>query len=154
MMNYLIKAFITEKRVIFISIIIGVIIALPYIYGYYTFNNNFSPLISNDNLSYLREHTYSYSAQVNQIIKGHLYGDAYIWEYKSNPSPFVGELASIIPIAIILFVLIYTGLRIFNFPRYFNLFAATSIIIIPFLSSLLPYYSHNLTQITGGTLLP
>ena len=175
MMNYLIKAFITYKLVIFISLIIGFIIALPYIYGYYTFNNNFSPLISNDNLSYLREHTYSYSAQVNQIIKGHLYGDAYIWEYKSNPSPFVGELASIIPIAIIsllansvpngfilssfafsliLFVLIYTGLRIFNFPRYFNLFAATSIIIIPFLSSLLPYYSHNLTQITGGTLLP
>src|SRR3990167_7076176 len=175
MMNYLIKAFITYKLVIFISLIIGFIIALPYIYGYYTFNNNFSPLISNDNLSYLREHTYSYSAKVNQIIKGHLYGDAYIWEYKSNPSPFVGELASIIPIAIIsllansvpngfilssfafsliLFVLIYTGLRIFNFPRYFNLFAATSIIIIPFLSSLLPYYSHNLTQITGGTLLP
>src|SRR3989344_3747415 len=154
MMNHLIKTFITYKLVIFISLIIGFIIALPYIYGYYTFNNNFSPLISNDNLSYLREHTYSYSAQVNQIIKGHLYGDAYIWEYKSNPSPFVGELASIIPIAIILFVLIYTGLRIFNFPRYFNLFAATSIIIIPFLSSLLPYYSHNLTQITGGTLLP
>src|SRR3989344_4105227 len=175
MMNYLIKAFITYKLVIFISLIIGFIIALPYIYGYYTFNNNFSPLISNDNLSYLREHTYSYSAQVNQIIKGHLYGDAYIWEYKSNPSPFVGELASIIPIAILsllvnsvpngfflstfafslaLFVLIYTGLRIFSFPRYFSIFAATSVIIIPFLSSLLPYYSHNLTQITGGTLLP
>src|SRR3990167_9203774 len=101
MMNYLIKTFITYKLVIFISLIISFVITLPYIYGYYRFNNHFSSLISNDNLSYLREHTYSYSAQVNQIIKGHLYGDAYIWEYKSKPSPFVGELASIIPIAII-----------------------------------------------------
>src|SRR3989344_783870 len=175
MMNYLIKTFITYKLVIFISLIISFVITLPYIYEYYRFNNHFSSLISNDNLSYLREETYSYSAQVNQIIKGHLYGDAYIWEYKSKPSPFVGELASIIPItalsflvrsvpngfalatfvfSVTLFITIYWGLRIFRFPKHFSIFASTSIIIIPFLSSLLPYYSHNLTQITGGTLLP
>ena len=175
MAKILIKVVISHRFLLLISPVIGIIISLPYIYGYLTFKSNFSPLISNNNLSYLREETYSYSAQVNQIIKGHLYGDAYIWEYKSKPSPFVGELASIIPItalsflvrtvpngfalatfvfSVTLFITIYWGLRIFRFPKHFSIFASTSIIIIPFLSSLLPYYSHNLTQITGGTLLP
>src|SRR3972149_8117223 len=174
-MNYLIKTFITYKLVIFISLIIGFVITLPYIYGYYKFNNHFSSLISNNNLSYLREETYSYSAQVNQIIKGHLYGDAYIWEYKSGPSPFVGELASIIPITVLsflvrsvpngfalatfvlsltLFITIYWGLRVFRFPKYFSIFASTSIIIIPFLSSLIPYLFHNGTRFTGSSQLP
>src|SRR3990167_8383585 len=102
-LKLLIETFISRKLVLLMSCAIGFVIILPYLYGYYTFNNQFSPLISNDNLSYLREGTYSYSAQVNQIIKGHLYGDAYVWEYKSGPSPFVGELASIIPIAVLSF---------------------------------------------------
>src|SRR3989344_4975690 len=174
-LKLLIETFISRKLVLLMSCAIGFVIILPYLYGYYTFNNQFSPLISNDNLSYLREGTYSYSAQVNQIFKGHLYGDAYVWEYKSGPSPFVGELASIIPIAVlsflvrsvpdgfalatfasslILFIVIYSGLRIFRFPKYFSIFASTSTIIIPFFSSLLPYYSHNATQMTGGSQLP
>lgn len=166
---------ITNKLAICIGLLLAIIITLPYFYGYLKYGKEFSPLISNENLSYLREHTYSYSAQVHQTIKGHLYGDAYIWEYKSSPSPFVGELASIIPISILsflvnsvpngfvlstfvfsllLFILLFAGLRYFKFSTYFSIFASSSILIIPFLSSLLPYFSHNLTQITGGTLLP
>ena len=171
----LVSLFTIHKLAIYIGALLAIIITSPYIYGYLKFGSNFSSLISNDNLSYLREHTYSYSAQVNQILKGHLYGDAYIWEYRSEPSPFVGELASIIPIAtisflvnsvpngfilstftfsVILHILLFAGLRFFKFPTYFSISAASSILIIPFLSSLLPYFSHNLTQITGGTLLP
>lgn len=160
-----------NKLILLIALFISFIITIPYFYGYFKFGSNFSPLISNDNLSYIREETYSYSAQVNQATKGYLIGDAYIWEYRNLPSPFVGELAGIIPITIssiaigsvpygffltkliltpLLFLLIYYSLRKLRYTCPFSIFVSSSVIIIPFLSSLLPYLSYKGTLLTGS----
>ncbi len=164
-----------HKLAIYIGLLLAIIITLPYIYGYLKFGDNFSPLISNENLSYIREETYSYSAQVNQTTKGHLFGDAYIWEYRNLPSPFVGELAGVIPIAIssiainsvpygffiaklilapMLLLLIYYSLQKLKYSRPFSILASISVIVIPFLSTLMPYLSHQDTLLTGAINSP
>src|SRR3989338_2638270 len=84
---------------LFLAFLISVIFTIPHIYGLKSFGSNYSPLISSPNLAHVSEETYTYAPEVHQIFKGHWRGDPYIWEYRDDPSPYVSELSSIIPLA-------------------------------------------------------
>ena len=83
------------------AIAVGLVISFPHLYGIYKQGTSYTPFKITDKLQYMRDETYVYAAQTRQILQGHIRGDAYTWEYRDNPSPFVSEVASIIPISIL-----------------------------------------------------
>lgn len=151
-------------------ILLTVTISLPNLFLISTSKGGNWPLTINSKLAYMEEETYIYAAHVYQIINGYFSGDAYIWEYRSSPFPFLGELGSIIPIAILaeiagsvplgftlsdlffpafLFLLIFYFLKKFDYSENFSIASSLAVIIIPFLSMLLPRISSFGTQLTG-----
>ncbi len=159
-----------NKPLILLSILIAFIFALPHLYGFYRLGNNYFPLQSNQDLSYINDETYAYAPEVQNLLKFELNGDPYLWEYKSSPLPFIGELASILPVSILsvltgsvsygfaaadlifpvgLFLLIFFGLRLNGFSKIFSLSTSLAIIALPFFSLLIPKLSSYGTQLTG-----
>ena len=171
---YKLLSFAEKKRqqilVFLFAMAIGLIISVPHLYGIYKLGASYTPFKITDKLQYMRDETYIYSAQARQILRGCFRGDAYTWEYRSNPSPYVSEVASIIPISILAFVLgsielalvasdfifpialfliIVWGLKKFKVDDSLAVLSATAAIIIPNFSSLLPYVSKGGVLLTG-----
>ncbi|KKQ18178.1 MAG: hypothetical protein US31_C0008G0021 [Berkelbacteria bacterium GW2011_GWA1_36_9] len=152
-------------------LVIGLTASLPHIFGIFKFRNEYSPFTTNQNLSYMHEETYIYAAKVQQILKGNIIGDSYIWEYRLSPSLYTGELMAILPIVFLslitgsvssafivsdfifpffLALVIYLGLRKNNYDRWFSLLCCVVVTVAPFISSLLPYLFKEGTQILGA----
>lgn len=150
-------------------ILISLVFSLPDIYFISKADSN-APLTINNRLAYMEEETYIYAAHVQQMLSGYFRGDPYLWEYRKSPSPYLGETASIIPIAFLsfisqsvpigflladmifpalLFLLIYIFLRKLKFSQGFSIVASIAVISVPFLSLLLPKISSYGTQLTG-----
>jgi len=157
------------------AIAVGLVISFPHLYGIYKQGASYTPFKITDKLQYMRDETYLYAAQARQILQGHIRGDAYTWEYRDNPSPFVSEVVSIIPISILslilgsveyaliasdfifpiaLFLIIVWGLKKFKVDNTLAILSATAVIIVPNLSSLLPYVSKGGVLLTGTTSDP
>ena len=73
-----------------IVIIIAFTTALPHIYGFLTYGKFYSPLGVKENLQFVRDETFAYAAEVEQVLRGQWGGDSYLWEYKNMPNPFLG----------------------------------------------------------------
>src|SRR3989304_6555881 len=157
------------------AIAVGLVISFPHLYGIYKQGASYTPFKITDKLQYMRDETYLYAAQARQILQGHIRGDAYTWEYRDNPSPFVSEVVSIIPISILslilgsveyaliasdfifpiaLFLIIVWGLKKFKVDNTLAILSATAVIIVPNLSSLLPYVSKGGVLLTGTSADP
>lgn len=153
-----------------VAILLIFAILLPNLFLISTSKGGNWPLTINTKLAYMEEETYIYASHVYQIINGYFIGDAYIWEYRVSPSPFLGELASIIPIAILaeiagsvplgftlsdlffpafLLLLIFYFLKKFDYSENFSIASSLAVITIPFLSMLFPHISSFGTQLTG-----
>lgn len=152
-------------------ILVGILFSLPHFFGLLLIGKNYLALSSTSPLTYIREETYSYAAQVQHLLNGYLLGDPYIWEYRNSPSPFLGELGSIIPtVALskitgsvpwgfffsdllfppVLFLIIFYGLYKLGLDKFFSATASLGILIIPFLSTLFPRISSYGTLLTGA----
>ena len=164
------KVFKNQFGLNIIVIIIAFTTALPHIYGFLTYGKFYSPLGVKENLQFVRDETFAYAAEVEQVLRGQWGGDSYLWEYKNMPNPFLGEIASILPIAAIskitgsvplafflsdlmfpsiLFLIIFIFLNKNGFKNIFSLSASLAVVITPFLSSLLPFIYKNETFLTG-----
>src|SRR3989344_579734 len=168
--------FFNFKILLILSLIsIGLVVSLPHIYGIFKFQNNYSPLTTDQSLSCMHEETYIYSAYVQELQKGNIRGDNYVWEYKNSPSVFFGEIGGVLPIyalsliggsipagfilsdfvlPIIFAMVIYFGLRQSGYEKIFSLASSIIVIIAPFLSSLLPFVSKSGTELTGAANNP
>lgn len=155
-----------------ISVYIAIVFSLPHIYGIWKLKSGYSPFGVAQGLSYIFDETYTYAPETNQIIRFGFRGDSYIWENRLKPSPFIGEIASIIPLSLLsavtgstafsfiiadvifpplLFLLIYKGLRSQQFGKLFSATTSLGVITIPFISLVLPKLSSYGTQFTGTT---
>lgn len=164
-----------NSLIILTAFIIGVVVALPHLYGIWQFGENYWGLTDNEELVYLEEETYIYSARAHQVLKGFFTGESYVWEYRFAPSPFLGELAAILPISflsllagsiagglilsdfvfpLLLFLLIYWGLKKNNYPTIFSICVPITIIFAPFISSLIPYPKFVSLEISGSPNSP
>lgn len=144
--------------------------ALPHLYGLVSYGSGYSSLGVKQNMQYTRDETYAYAAEVQQILRGEWRGDSYLWEYRKSPSPFLGEIASIMPIAVIskftgsvsfgfiitdlifplvLFIVILFFLTRYGFKKIFAINASLAVVITPFLSSLVPFVYKNSSSLTG-----
>lgn len=159
---------------ILLSITIGIIFGLPHIFGLYKSWLAYYPLQSTQGLSYQHDETYAYAPEVHQILNFRFSGDSYLWEYKNHSMIFMGEVASIAPIALIsslasvplgfilsdlifpplLFLLVYSALRYQKFNSIFCLTTALAVICIPFLSLLIPKLFSYQTNIIGSVTDP
>ncbi|MCR4324835.1 MAG: hypothetical protein NUV69_04080 [Candidatus Curtissbacteria bacterium] len=159
------------------GLLIGFVVSLPHILGSIDNKGAYQPFSVNSAVSYSKEEAYTYAAQVQHLVKGYLIGDPYIWEYRNGLSPYLGELGSIVPVSILsillssvpkgfmasdfvfpftLFLLISKNLKNLGFNLSFTLFAASAVLVIPFLSVLIPKitsYGTVLTGIENGPLL-
>lgn len=155
---------------LFIFVSVPFIISIPQLYGIFFFKVNYSSLSSKPGLPYIKDETYSYAPQVSQIKKGYFMGDAYIWERRNSPTPFFNEFLSLAPISILsiitrsnelafiisdflfpllILIIIFRGLRSFNYTFEFSLFASVAVIIIPFFPVVFPYFFNANTYLGG-----
>src|SRR3990167_5182046 len=144
------KVFKNQFGLNIIVIIIAFTTALPHIYGFLTYGKFYSPLGVKENLQFVRDETFAYAAEVEQVLRGQWGGDSYLWEYKNMPNPFLGEIASILPIAAIskitgsvplafflsdlmfpsiLFLIIFIFLNKNGFKNIFSLSASLAVVI-------------------------
>jgi len=165
----------TNLHILIFTVLVAVISGWIHIYGLINYKTDYSALGTQANLHYVKEETYAYAAQVQQLLRGSTVGDSYIWEYDNTASPYLGEIASIIPLAILsklsnsvsfafiaadfifpalLFLLIYTFLKRFSYKNNFSIVASLAVVITPFFSMLFPLFSHNETVLTGVANYP
>lgn len=150
---------ISKYLVFFIAAIISLTTSLPHVYGYLNYGRQYTPFNLYEGNQYQRDEIYAYAAQVQQVLKGHFVGDAYIWEHKNSSSPFLSEFISILPLAILslllgsvelafitsdfifpatLFLLIYLFLKE-DHNKVFSQVAAAAVVLLPFFSTLIPF---------------
>ncbi|MEK6757843.1 MAG: hypothetical protein AABX88_01825 [Nanoarchaeota archaeon] len=150
---------ISKFFVLIIAAIIALTTSLPHLYGFLKYGRQYTPFNLYENNQYQRDELYAYAAQVQQVLKGHFVGDAYIWEHRNSPSPFLSEFISILPIAVltlllgsvafafiasdiifpaILFLLIYLFLKS-DYSKMLSLSAAGAVVLLPFFSTLIPF---------------
>lgn len=164
---------VSRNLVFIVTIIIAITSALPHLYGYFTYHSQYTPFNLYEGNQYQRDELYAYTAQVQQILKGNLVGDSYIWEGRNKPSPFLSEFASVTPIAIlsfflntklglvvsdfifpsILFLIIFSSLKK-HYHYLLSLISASAVIFTPFFSMLIPYFSKGGFLWTGTTIDP
>lgn len=164
----------SKYLVIIVAILISIITALPHIYGYFQYSSQYTPFNLYEKNQYQRDELYAYAAQVQQVLKGHAVGDSYLWEGRDNPSPFLSELISIAPIAVLslilgsikfafvasdlifptlLFFIIFYNLKK-NYHYLWSLTTASAVIFLPFFSSLVPFFSKGGYLWTGTSQEP
>lgn len=145
---------------------------MPNIFVLYTYGKTLLPFTQNTKLAYLEEETYIYSTHIRAILNGYWTGDPYVWEYRQSPSPFLGEIGSLIPIVILsaitgsvrsafilsdvlfpmsLVLIIYIGLIKNGHQRLFSLTASLVVLLTPYTSMLLPRLASFGTDITGDS---
>lgn len=150
---------ISKYLVFLIAAIIAFTTSLPHVYGYLNYGRQYTPFNLYEKNQYQRDELYAYAAQAQQVLKGHFVGDAYIWEHRNSPSPFLSEFISILPIVILtlvlgdvkfafiasdvifpvtLFLIIYLALRKY-YEKMFSLSAAGAVVLLPFFSTLIPF---------------
>ncbi|KKP92204.1 MAG: hypothetical protein UR98_C0032G0003 [Parcubacteria group bacterium GW2011_GWA1_36_12] len=164
-----------QFSLIIIVFVIALTTSLPHIYGFLAYGKFYSPLGVEENLQFVRDETFAYAAEVQQVLRGQWGGDSYLWEYKNMPNPYLGEIGTILPIAAIskaigsvplgfflsdlifpsiLFLIINYFLIKNGFKKVFALSASLAIIITPFLSSVLPFFYKSGTSLTGSSDQP
>lgn len=153
-----------QKYLIFlVALFVSVTSALPHIYGIYKYGHNYTPFNLYPENQYQRDELYAYASQVQQVLNGHLSGDAYIWENRNKPSPFLSEFLSVLPLTILdiltgsitmafivadflfpplLFLIIFYFLKR-NFHYLTSLAAASAVIFVPLFSTLLPFFAKG-----------
>lgn len=83
-----------RKIICLIALLTGLVfsfyhLTIPYLWKM----PNYSPLVLNENApSFTVDETIAYAAKVREILDGHFrLSDIYLWEYKNQPSPLLGE---------------------------------------------------------------
>lgn len=153
-----------------IILVLSFTTVLPHLYGLVSYGSEYLSLGVRQNMQYTRDETYAYAAEVQQILRGEWRGDSYLWEYRKSPSPFLGEIASIMPIIaiskfvgsvsfgfiitdfifpLVLFIVIFLFLTRFGFKKIFAISTSLAVVITPFLSSLIPFIHKNGSFLTG-----
>ena len=154
---------------------VGTIVVLPHLWGLVKFGQEYSPLRINSKLQYIWDETYLYAAQTQHYLNGNLRGDTYLFEHQGESSPFLGEVASIIPLVIFslltgsvansflvsdfafpiaFFLLVFLIARKMTKNDLWSTVAGLTVVITPNLSSLLPFFSKEGTTITGSATDP
>lgn len=157
--------------ILIVSIAVGIIVVLPHLWGLVKFGQEYSPLRINSNLQYIWDETYLYAAQTQHYLNGNLLGDTYLFEHQGESSPFLGEVASIIPLVIFslltgsvansffvsdfafptaLFLLVFLIARKMTKNDLWSTVAGLTVVVTPNLSSLLPFFFKEGTVITGS----
>lgn len=83
----------TKRLILSIAIVlVSLIYGLPHLIFSYNLGNNYNPLSLSTNTRIARDETRAYAPFVNFILKGNFpLHDVYVEEYKSFPTPFLGE---------------------------------------------------------------
>ena len=165
------------KKVVIITLalFIGIIVALPHIYGLTFFKNNYSPFKLTSEFQFMQDESYAYAAQVQQYLNMNIFGDQFTWEYRNGPSLFMFEAGSILSLTIIsilsqsvemgfiladiifsaiLFLVIFYLLQSYYSKNTLTLAVPAFVIMLPFFSSLIPFVSKEGSTLTGYILDP
>lgn len=158
-----------------VTLLTSLIFSLPHIYGFWQYRKNYWPLFASSSISHINEETYTYAPEVWHLLKGYWRGDPYIWEQRVGPSPYVSELLSIMPVAIlalltgsvansfvladfifpsIMFFTIYYFLIKLKYNRFFAISATIGVVITPFISMVFPKIQSYGTLLTGSSSGP
>lgn len=143
---YILKKNANKITLSLLIIIISIIYGLPHIYFANKLGKYYSPLIVTGYSPVAFDEGTLYAPAVNYILQGHIFlQDLYVAEYSNTPTPFIGESASAIIMAVlsritgsiekafiaadfifpaVIFTLLYFFARYFIQNRYFAMSAA------------------------------